>query len=370
MSYLTYNNRPGGVECPLPVPNQNKDAMKLFSLRILLNAAAALSLLVSASSCIKVTPDSGDQAEHYIDFTSSVETKAPVESSAEMDEFAVWAAYTAVGEEPEVPMKEVKVYRAAYNDVWVYDDLQMWKEGDWHFEAFYPLPSELRKTKPVLNEDALDVNFTAAHSGSQTGLEGLTINYYYGPNASYDLMTAEADRSYPADGGNAVQFTFSHLLSRVSIAVKAAGDNVSLGSLTFEGMSVLGEYNTAASGTDTWSLLTEVGALSNVPAGNFTADLTGVADPLPSNGTSVDVLSDLLLIPQTPGTAQVEVTYTIGADGAGAGASETKSLPLPADPAWQPGRHYRYTLILGTADVSLNIDVVDWEPAEDNNITW
>ena len=177
--------------------------MKLFSLRILLNAAAALSLLVSASSCIKVTPDSGDQAEHYIDFTSSVETKAPVESSADMDEFAVWAAYYVEGNLVSKPMEGIRVYRR--DGLWMYDDLQMWQEGDWHFEAFYPLPSELRKTKPVLNEDAIDVYFTAAHSDSQTGLEGLTINYYYGPNASYDLMTAEADRSYPADGGNAVR---------------------------------------------------------------------------------------------------------------------------------------------------------------------
>ena len=91
VGYLIYNNRPGGVECPLPVPNQNKDAMKLFSLRILLNSAAALSLLVSASSCIKVTPDSGDQAEHYIGFTSSVETKAPVDTDGQIDRFAVWA---------------------------------------------------------------------------------------------------------------------------------------------------------------------------------------------------------------------------------------------------------------------------------------
>ena len=342
--------------------------MKLFSLRILLNSAAALSLLVLASSCIKVTPDSGDQAEHYIGFTSSVGTKAPVESSADMDKFAVWAAYTAVGEEPEVPMKEVKVYRVAYNDVWVYDNLQMWQEGDWHFEAFYPLPSELRKTKPVLNEDALDVNFTAAHSGLQTGLEGLTVNYYYGPSASCDLMTAEADRSYPTDGGNAVQFTFSHLLSRVSIAVKTTTDDVTLKSLTFAGMSVLGAYNTVGY-SGRWQLLTEIDELSDVQPGSFSDLNANIPSPLPSDGTSVDVLSDLLLIPQNPGTAQLEVTYTIGADGAGAGASETKSLTLPADPAWQSGSRYRYTLTLGTADVTLNITVAKWSQ-EDYTVEW
>ena len=333
--------------------------MKLFSLRILLNAAAALSLLVSASSCIKVTPDSGDQAEHYIGFTSSVGTKAPVESSANMKEFAVWAAYTAAGEEPEVPMKEVRVYRATDNDAWVYDDLQMWREGDWHFEAFYPLPSELHKTEPVLNEDALEVNFTAVHSGSQTGLEGLTVNYYYGPTASYDLMTAEADRSYPTEGGNAVQFTFSHLLSRVSIAVKTATDDVTLKSLTFGGMSVLGAYNTFGY-SGRWQLLTEIDELSDVQPGSFSDLNANIPSPLPSNGTPVYVLSDLLLIPQTPETAQVEVTYTIGAGGSGAGTSETKSLTLPADPSWEPGRHYRYTITLGGSDVNLTVNIVDW----------
>ena len=346
--------------------------MKQISLIYALNAAAALSLLAFASSCTKVSIDNKGQAEQYIGFTTSVETKAPVVSSADMDEFAVWAAYYDGGILQSTPMNNVRVYRSG--DLWMYDDLQLWQEGKWRFDAFYPHPSKLAVTDIVKDKDALAVTFSAPKTDGdeQTDLDGLSIDYYYGPTASNDLMVAGYTRNYTMSSPDVspVKFNFEHLLSRVSIAVKAAGDNVSLGSLTFEGMSVLGEYNTAASGTDTWSLLTEVGALSNVPAGNFTADLTGVADPLPSNGTSVDVLSDLLLIPQTPGTAQVEVTYTIGADGAGAGASETKSLPLPADPAWQPGRHYRYTLILGTADVSLNIDVVDWEPAEDNNITW
>ena len=332
--------------------------MKLFSPRILLNAAAALSLLVSASSCIKVTPDSGDQAEHYIGFTSSVETKVPVESSANMKEFAVWAAYYIDGTLDHKPMEGIRVYRRG--GLWMYDDLQMWQEGDWHFEAFYPHPSDLSATQAVVGEEALDINFTAPHDNSQiTESEGLTINYYYGPNASYDLMTAEADRSYPADGGNAVQFTFSHLLSRVSIAVKTTTDDVALKSLTFGGMSVLGAYNTVGH-SGQWQLLTDFKELSKVPAGSFSDLNDNIPSPLPSDGTSVDVLSDLLLIPQTPETAQVEVTYTIGADGSGAGTPETKSLTLPADPVWQPGRHYRYTLTLGGADVTLIVKIIDW----------
>ena len=335
----------------------------------ILSAAAALSLLAFVSSCAKVSIDKPDQAEQYIDFSTSVETKAPVDSSADMKEFAVWAAYYIDGTLDHRPMEGIRVYRRG--GLWMYDDLQMWQEGDWHFEAFYPHPSVLEVSEIVEGKDAMGITFTAPKTEEQTGLEGLTIEYYYGPTASHDLMTDEYTRSYTIASPDArpVQFTFEHLLSRVGIAVKSTSSDVTLTSLVFKGMSVLGAYNTPES-QEQWRLLTSIPELSNVQPGSFTADLSDISASLPSDGTAVDVLSDLLLIPQTPGTAQVEVTYTIGADGAGAGASETKSLTLPADPSWEPGRHYRYTLTLGTADVTLNIDVVDWEPAEDNNITW
>jgi hypothetical protein len=128
-------------------------------------------------------------------------------------------------------------------------------------------------------------------------------------------------------------------------------------------MSVLGEYNTTTSGTDKWHLLTDVGALSNVPTGSFSADMSEIENPLPSDGTSVPVLSDLLLIPQTPGDdangldpITITATYSVGG-----AAPETKELTLPADPAWQPGRHYRYTLTLAGADVTLSVETVPWE---------
>ena len=217
--------------------------MKLFSLRILLNAAAALSLLVSASSCTKVNIDNPDLAEQYIGFTSSVGTKTPIESSEDMDEFAVWAAYYIDGTLNHKPMEGIIVYHR--DGLWMYDDLQMWQEGDWHFEAFYPHPSVLEVSEIVEGKDAMGITFTAPKTEEQTGLEGLTIEYYYGPTASHDLMTDEYTRSYTIASPDAspVQFTFEHLLSRVGIAVKSTSSDVTLTSLVFKGMSVLGAYN-------------------------------------------------------------------------------------------------------------------------------
>lgn len=344
--------------------------MKQTSMILILNAAAALFLLESASSCAKISIDKPDQAEQYIDFATDVETKAPVESSADMDEFAVWAAYYTDGALKSEPMEGLRVYRR--DGLWMYDDIQLWLDGDWHFEAFYPHPSVLTVNEVQQGKDALKVTFTAQRTEDPTALEGLTIDYYYGPTASHDLMTDEYTRSYTAASPDAspVQFTFEHLLSRVGIAVKSTSSDVTLTSLVFKGMSVLGAYNTPGS-QGQWQLLTSIPELSNVQPGSFTADLSDISAPLPSDGTSVPVLSDLLLIPQTPGDdangldpITITATYSVGG-----AAPETKELTLPADPAWQPGRHYRYTLTLGTTDVTLNIDVADWT-TQDYTVEW
>lgn len=337
--------------------------MKQTSMILILNAAAALFLLESASSCAKVSIDSSGQSERYIGFTSAVETKAsPVESSDDMAEFAVWAAYYADGSLDDVPMSGIKVYRDNLG-AWMYDDLQLWQEGDWHFEAFYPHPSVLAVSEIVEGKDAMGITFTAQKTEEQTGLEGLTIEYYYGPTASHDLMTDEYTRSYTAASPDAspVQFTFEHLLSRVGIAVKSTSSDVTLTSLVFKGMSVLGAYNTPGR-QGQWQLLTSIPELSNVQPGSFTADLSDISAPLPSGGTAVDVLSDLLLIPQTPGDSEngltpivVEVSYTMGE-----AAPETRTLNLPSSTPWQPGRHYRYTITLGGSDVNLTVNIVDW----------
>ena len=209
----------------------------------------------------------------------------------------------------------------------------------------------------------MGITFTAPKTEEQTGLEGLTIEYYYGPTASHDLMTDEYTRSYTAASPDAspVQFTFEHLLSRVGIAVKSTSSDVTLTSLVFKGMSVLGAYNTPGS-QGQWQLLTSIPELSNVQPGSFTADLSDISAPLPSDGTAVDVLSDLLLIPQTPGDSEngltpivVEVSYTMGE-----AAPETRTLTLPSSTPWQPGRHYRYTITLGGSDVNLTVNIVDW----------
>lgn len=347
---------------------------KAMSARILLPAILLASGLPAVTSCDKV-PAGEQPGDTPIAFNSAVSTKAPVESEnnmTEFTEFAVWAAYYSNDVLVSEPFVNTRVYKAT-DGTWTYDDIKYWQEGDWHFEAFYPLPSTLHVEKPVHEKkDALDVSFTAP-KGEGTEWEGLTVNYYYGPTASRDLMTAEYTRTYTATDpdASAVDLSFNHLLSRVTISVKTSSSNVSLTALTFSGMGVLGEYN-GAENSGKWRLLTSIPELSNVPAGSFSADPSKITSPLPSDGTPVDVLSDLLLIPQTPGDGtndldpiNIVVSYTLNG-----GQPETKTVNLPSTPAWEPGRHYRYTLTVGSADVTLNIDITDWEDGGENNIKW
>lgn len=332
-----------------------------MSARILLPALLLASGLPAVTSCDKV-PAGEQPGDTPIAFNSAVSTKAPVESENAMTEFAVWAAYYSNEVLDSEPFVNTKVYKAT-DGTWTYDDIKYWQEGDWHFEAFYPLPSTLHVEKPVQEQDALDVYFTAP-KGEGAALEGLTVNYYYGPTASHDLMTAEYTRTYTATtpDASAVNLKFNHLLSRVTISVKTSSSNVSLTALTFSGMSVLGGYNTEGN-PGNWRLLTSIPELSNVQAGNFSVDPSKLPLTLRSDGTPVEVLPDLLLIPQTPGGSadsqnpiKIDITYKMAE-----GQEQSHSIYLPSDTSWDPGRHYHYTLSIGSAKVTLKVNVVDWD---------
>ena len=335
---------------------------KAMSARILLPALLLASGLPAVMSCDKV-PAGEQPGDTPIAFNSAVSTKAPVESENAMTEFAVWAAYYDSDGTMTKPFDNTRVVYKATDGTWTYDDIKYWQEGDWHFEAFYPRPSTLHVEKPVHGQDALKVTFTAPKEEGAV-LEGLTIDYYYGPTASHDLMTAEHTRKYTATNPNAsaVDLTFNHLLSRVTISVKTSSSNVSLTALTFSGMSVLGEYNSAKN-PEKWHLLTSIPELSSVRPGSFSADQSKLTSPLPSNGTPVDVLSDLLLIPQTPGGSadsqnpiKIDITYKMAE-----GQEQSHSIYLPSDTSWDPGRHYHYTLSIGSAKVTLKVNVDDWD---------
>ena len=110
---------------------------------LLLNAAAALSLLASASSCTKTRTDIGSGTGKYIEF-ASILTKTPVNSASDMSEFAAWAYYqTADGNYQDV-FGQIGTENTGEpirneNNGWVYDNLKIWEFGvPYNFYAVYP----------------------------------------------------------------------------------------------------------------------------------------------------------------------------------------------------------------------------------------
>ena len=207
--------------------------MRVFShIPVWLSAAALLSMTYSCSK----TEVTGQQAG--IAFSTAVETKAPVESSNDMDAFAVWAYRS--DDNATYPVEEmdgIHVYRSG--SVWAYDNVQMWIDGIWHFEAMYPDPQSL-------GTDKIGVQFNIPKNEDQVEWDGVSISYFDGTDADVDLMIAKQDRTYDSNSpdASAVSLPFKHLLSRVGIAVKTTTEDLTLTSLTFKGMGVIGAYNT------------------------------------------------------------------------------------------------------------------------------
>ena len=254
-------------------------------------------------------------------------------------------------------MNGIEVYRNGTG--WAYDNVRMWTDGLWYFEALYPCPRTLGQ--------GIGVDLHIPKNDAQIEKDGVYISYFDGTEAGTDLMLAKADRTYDSSAPDVspVALDFNHLLSRVSVCAEAGDDNVTVSSLTFGGMYVYGSYNDAVE--DAWQPITkttEDGVVQEIdqPYGDFDADLSGITFPLPSQ-EQVTLLPDLLLIPQTPAASgsglnemKITVTYTVGD-----GPEETKTVFLPSEPVWQPGHHYRYTIKFAMADVTLSVEMVQWD---------
>ena len=309
--------------------------MKRTPRHTLLRTAAALTLLLpalTACTIVSRTVPAADEPITFASFLPDVTKAGVVESAGDMSEFAVWGWHTAAGATPTAIFNGERIYRdgTGVTAPWTYDVPRFWVEGHYDFYALYPYPAD----------------------GSGVTAEGITSITLNSPNADIDLMTATATRDYPGDGDGAVAFTFEHLLSRVSIQAGATAGNVQITSLTFSGMYDGGSYNGSA-----WDFTgqTANGSIS-LPEGNGPIDI--------SPESSVHLLSDLLLIPQTPTqSCTIVLQYSVS------GQPRTPvTLPIPSEPVWEAGRQYVYTISVA-ADVTMTVDVVDWT-VYDFNIEW
>ena len=286
--------------------------------------AALILPLLLAVSCTKHSPE---QDRSAIAFAPAPHTKSIVEDPEDIQSFAVWGYFTPEGNTAsEEIFSCTKVYRPddGFGN-WTYDSPRYWTEGSYRFYAVHP--------------------DTTAVKAECTDDTGLTIDFS-SPAADIDLMTAAATRTYSATDPasvDAVPLDFGHLLARVSVVAETGAEDAVVNSLTLSGIVLDGRYD-AGNADAPWTLGTALAMID--------ADISDEGLLL-STEEANSLLPNLLLIPQTPGS--VEVTYTIGD-----AEPETKTLSLPSDLVWQSGRHYCYTLTIGSADVLLSVEMVLW----------
>lgn len=289
--------------------------------------AALILPLLLAVSCTKHSPE---QDRSAIAFAPAPHTKSIVEDPEDIHSFAVWGYFTPEGNTAsEKIFSCTKVYRPPDDGFgnWTYDSPRYWTEGFYRFYAVHPFPD------------------TTAVTAACTDGTGLTIDFS-SPAADIDLMTAAATRTYSATdpaSADAVPLDFGHLLARVSVVAETGAEDAVVNSLILSGIVLDGSYD-AGNADAPWTLGTAQAMID--------ADISDEGLLL-STEEANSLLPNLLLIPQTPGS--VEVTYTIGD-----AEPETKTLSLPSDPVWQSGRHYCYTLTIGSADVLLSVEMVLW----------
>ena len=171
--------------------------------------------------------------------------------------------------------------------------------------------------------------------------------FFYSDEA-VDLMTAVQSVECGTDGyPGKVSMPFQHELARVNVVATVEGGNAIVTNITFAGMTTSGDYSSTAR----WS---------NTATGSFTNSTDQIL-----NTEGVDLLGDMLLIPQDVSGFTVTVDYTM--DGV---EQPQKVITLPTTISrWEAGQSYKYTLAFKGNNIIFTVNVASWNHSTGGIIT-
>lgn len=298
--------------------------------------ASSLLLLLPAASCTDTVVGQPDTDARTITFTRAADTRAAVTGTSLPDgsSFSVWGGYD--NDATNVFKGEMVTEE---NNVWTYgDDYRYWIAGKtYNFYAVYPVVLPAGAVADVSTDGIITVtNFDCSKTGSE----------------AVDLMTATAiGITYTAEQTpQPVAMKFSHLLSKVNIMATVEGGNVIVTKIVFAGMVTQGDYSSQAGWTT-----------PATATGSFTSSEKKVI-----NATGVDLLGDLLLIPQAV-TDQFKITVNYTLDGV---VQTPKEITLPTSIAqWEAGKNYKYTLTFKGDNIIFTVNVAAWNHSTGGIIT-
>ncbi|MDO3390518.1 fimbrillin family protein [Bacteroides sp. ET489] len=247
--------------------------------------------------------------------TPQADTRAAVNSSADMGNFSVWGGYDGNN-----VFNQVTVHSPG----WTYDGgTRYWIPGKtYNFYAVHPAGVGSCDSDGTITIEDFDC--------SKTG------------NEAVDLMTA---RATGLEGSEApmVGLKFGHELAQVKVSVESNGATVD--NLKVYGVSYKGKFNSGS--TPKWTVTEK--AEENIT---------------PLSGTTA---LDMLLLPATDLTdAKLKITYHYGSD---TSATRTNEASLAIAEGWAAGQQYHYKVSIVAGKLTITVTVADWKE-EDTSVSW
>lgn len=251
--------------------------------------------------------------------TPQADTRAAVNSSADMGEFSVWGGYD--GNASNV-FNQVTVHSPG----WTYDGgTRYWISGKtYNFYAVHPAG---------LNNVSVDNSGTITVNDFDCSKTG---------NEAVDLMTARATGLKGSEAPT-VGLKFGHELAQVKVNVESNGATVD--EMKVYGVSYKGNFNSGS--TSKWTVTD-----------------TTEENATPFSGTTA---LDMLLLPATDLTdAKLKITYHYGSD---TSATRTNEASLAIAEGWAAGQQYHYKVSIVAGKLTITVTVADWKE-EDTSVSW
>ena len=365
---------PGGVERPFPVATRKDRENTKCNLKkkgVMMKrgfwTGMAAALMAGMAGCVKNDTSPGDSAlPGAINFGVSTESRAVINTAADMREFSVWGHYVENGKAVDVfgesnTENTGETVSKNGDGAWGYEGgYRFWTEANYYFHALYPIPPD--NVKHVIEYE------------DNNHISSLAIAEYDVMDGGTDLLYAEAKGITKETNGGMVALTFYHLLTRVEFVAKldATAANYGVTATVTEaklyGMCKDGTFSSAgfdesnaASITNGWISKTNPSTLLDTYARATKVSVT-------KDGVNVfGENKDIFVFPGSVGADYCfDVNYTVG----GKAKEVNVNLVDLAEKTWEPGKVYRYTLtVTAEASLKLTVKVLDWE-GESASVSW
>lgn len=301
--------------------------------------------LLLASSCTK--SQTNEPTTQPIRFSSPALTRSAINNVGELQRdgnaFSVWGWYSKDGSVAGQVFDHENVSWSS--GAWGYEGVKYWYVGyTYNFQALFPATEDLGNATTVTcsqNGDLSVVNFDATKS--------------------HDLMIASQSGITPQanqDPGP-VSFRFEHQLAKLQFQVKAVGRGLTVTSFKLNGVACKANFAHTAGTGSTWSKP----VLSSADDNYFAATNISVATDTPAN-----ILGDVLVPPHTD-LSKAEITISYRYDYETTDRTATVKLSDLTTQQWKAGQQYAYTLSISAAQLSINVQILDWDE-ENTSVSW